>query len=60
MKICTKLSSQERHYIANLINSGTAEIPDKDGKVSERATYKLVVEKGFIVGAIKIMRKEAV
>lgn len=58
MKISTKLSSEERHYLANLINSGTAEIPDSEGKVSKKASYKLVVEQGFIVGAVKIIRKQ--
>lgn len=58
MKISTKLSSEERHYLANIINSGTGEIPDKDGKVSKKATYKFIVENGFIIGAIKIVRKD--
>lgn len=58
MIISNKLSDAERHYLNNLIVSGTGEIPDKDGKVSEKATHQLVVDKGFIVGAVKIIRKE--
>jgi len=58
MIISNKLSDRERHYLNNLIVSGQGEIPNKEGKVSQKATHQLVVDKGFIVGAIKIIRKE--
>lgn len=58
MIISNKLSNEERHYIQNLVTSGTGEIPDEYGKVSDRATHILVVDKGFITGARKIIRKE--
>ncbi len=58
MRISNKLSDADRHYINNLIVSGRGEVPDKEGKVSDNATHKLQVEKGFIVGAMKIIRKE--
>lgn len=56
MKISNKLSDEHRHYLSNLINSGAGEIPDEQGKVSDEATHALVVEKGFIIDAIKVMR----
>ena len=56
MIISNKLSDADRHYINNLIVSGTGEIPDKDGKVSKKATHILLIENGFIVGAKKIIR----
>jgi hypothetical protein len=58
MRISNQLRDVDRHYLNNLIVSGLGEIPDKDGKVSSRATHKFVLEKGFIVAAIKIMKKE--
>lgn len=58
MKISNKLSNQERAYLNNLIVSGAGEVPDKDGKVSKKATHKLIVESGFVVGAVKIIRKQ--
>lgn len=56
MKISNKLSDRDRHYIQNLINSGTGELPDSEGKVSKRATHIFVVSNGFIVDAIKVER----
>lgn len=58
MIISNKLSNEERHYIQNLVTSGNGEIPDESGKVSNKATHVLLVEKGFITGARKIIRKE--
>jgi hypothetical protein len=58
MIISNKLSDRERHYLNNLIVSGQGEIPNKEGKVSPSATHKFVVDKGFIVGAVKIIRRE--
>jgi hypothetical protein len=58
MIISNKLSDRDRHYINNLIVSGRGELPDKNGNVSDKATHRLEVEKGFIIGAVKILRKE--
>ena len=58
MIISNKVSDRERHYLNNLIVSGNGEVPDKNGKVSSNATHKLLVDKGFVVGAVKIIRKE--
>lgn len=58
MIISNKLTDKDRHYINNLIVSGRGEIPNKEGKVSDKATHRLVVEKGFIVDAVKVIRKE--
>lgn len=58
MIISNKVSDRERHYLNNLVVSGQGEIPDKEGKVSKKATHKLLVEKGFIIGAVKIIRRE--
>ena len=56
MKISNKISDKERHYLNNLLVSGKGEIPDKEGNVSPQAYYKFVVEQGFIVDALKIIR----
>lgn len=58
MIISTKLRDSDRHYLNNLIVSGRGELPDKNGNVSNKATHRLVVDKGFIVGAVRIFRKE--
>lgn len=58
MRISNKLSDKDRHYINNLVVSKQGEIPDANGKVSEKATHKFIIDKGFIVGAMKIIRKE--
>lgn len=56
LKISNKVSDEERHYLNNLIISARGELPDEDGKVSENATHVLVVDKGFIVAARKVIR----
>lgn len=58
LKICTKLPDKERHYIYNLLASGTAEVPNEKGKISRNAKYKLLVKNGFIVGAERVEWKE--
>ena len=58
MIISNKLSDAERSYINNLVVSKAGEIPDEDGKVSKSATHILIIDKGFIIGAKKILRKE--
>lgn len=57
MKISNKLTDAERHYLNNLVISGKGEVADKDGKVSVNATHQFVIDKGFIVGAIKVIRR---
>ncbi len=57
MKVSTRLTDQERHYLTNLLISGAGEIPDDEGRVSKEATHRFTVENGFIIGAEKVMRK---
>ena len=56
IKISNLVSDEERHYISNLIRSGAGEIPNDEGKVSPTATHRFIVDKGFIVGAEKVIR----
>lgn len=56
MKISNLLRDEDRHYLSNLLTSGAGEIPDEDGKVSEKATHRFVIENGFIVAAEKVIR----
>lgn len=60
MKLSNKIPDVDRHYLNNLIQSGGGEVPDEEGKVSSRATHKFILEKGFIIGAVKILRREKV
>lgn len=57
MKISNKISDAERAYINNLINSGAGEIRVVGNKFKETTTHELIVEKGFIIEARKIIRK---
>ncbi len=56
MKISNLVSDEERHYLSNLLRSGAGEIPDESGKVSSEATHRFVIDKGFIIGAEKVIR----
>jgi hypothetical protein len=58
MIISNKLSDGERHYLNNLLMSGAGEIPNEDGETSEKATHIFIIDKGAIIGARKIIRKE--
>ncbi len=55
LKLSTKITDAERHYLNNIIHSGQAEVPDKKGKVSPNASYILTIEDGFVIGAKKIL-----
>lgn len=57
MKISTAISDEERFYINNLIVSGCGKIRNKDGSFPKEATHELVIDKGFIIGSRKIIRK---
>lgn len=57
MKISNKISDEERAYINNLINSGAGEIRSKNNKFKNTSTHELIVEKGFIIEARKIIRR---
>jgi hypothetical protein len=56
MKISTKITDKERHYLQNLLDSKAGEVPNILGKVSAKATHILLKEDGFIVGAKKIIK----
>ncbi len=56
MKISNLVSDEERHYLSNLLRSGAGELPDEEGKVSIEATHRFIVDKGFIIGAEKVIR----
>lgn len=56
MKISNRLTDEERAYLNNLITSGAGEIRDSKGNISDRATHELVLDRGFVVGARKIIR----
>jgi hypothetical protein len=56
MKISNLISDADRHYISNLIRSGAGELPNLNGRVSEKATHELILDKGFVVGAVKVIR----
>jgi len=59
MKISNKISDSERAYINNLINSGAGEVRPKNDKFKNTSTHELIIEKGFIIEARKIIRKNA-
>lgn len=58
MKISNLLSDEERHYLSNLLRSGAGEVPDANGNVSDKATHAFVIDKGFIVGAVRIVGED--
>lgn len=57
MRISNQIRDEDRHYIMNLITSGLGELPREDGKISDKVTHVFTVDKGFIVGAKKVMRE---
>lgn len=59
LKISNKISDQERAYINNLIISGTGEVRNTEGKFNNNPTHELIEEKGFIVEARKIIKRNA-
>lgn len=58
MKLSNSLTDKERHYIQNLIVSRAGEVRSPYKKLSPNATHELVVEKGFITGAKKIIKRD--
>lgn len=57
MKISTKISNEERFYVNNLIVSGCGKVRNEDGSLPKDATHELIIDKGFIIGSKKIIRK---
>jgi hypothetical protein len=58
MKISNLLSDEERHYLSNLLRSGAGEVPDENGNISPTATHAFIFDKGFIVGAVRVVGED--
>lgn len=59
MRISNQVTDKERHYLANLLDSGLGYIPLKGEKIPQNVTHQFIVDKGFIIGAKKIIRNDS-